>query len=238
MQTDDLEIKRQMGAAGDMIRVMSVHGSKGLEADHVVILRATNDLMGFPSEIVDDPLLDLVLPKPEKFDHAEERRLFYVALTRARKTVTILADRDQPSAFVEELLSDPEYLTIHHGTAGIAAHRCGACGGRMLADASGYGRTSFHCEHKFLCGERLPPCTACGQDLPFKVNTDADHLTCACGARYPACSECDDGWLVERKGRHGKFLGCIRYPACTGTARITASRQTCQTSRHTDIEKP
>ncbi|WP_205032297.1 UvrD-helicase domain-containing protein [Hwanghaeella grinnelliae] len=199
------------------LRFMTVHGSKGLEADHVVILRATNDLMGFPSEIVDDPLLNLVLPKPEKFDHAEERRLFYVALTRARKTVTILADRDQPSAFVEELLSKPEYQTIQRGAAVIAVHRCGACGGRMLADTSGYGHTSFHCEHKFLCGERLPPCSVCGQDLPIKVNPDADHLACACGAQYPACPEYGDGWLVERKGRHGRFLGCVNYPACKGT---------------------
>ncbi|WP_425404067.1 UvrD-helicase domain-containing protein [Hwanghaeella sp.] len=206
------------------LRFMTVHGSKGLEADHVVILRAAADLMGFPSEIVDDPLLDLVLPKPEKFDHAEERRLFYVALTRARKTVTILADWDQPSAFVEELLSGSEYQTIQHGAAGIAAHRCGACGGRMLADTSSHGRTSFRCEHNFLCGERLPPCSACGQDLPVKVNPDADQLACVCGAQYPACPECSDGWLVERKGRHGRFLGCVQYPDCRGTKPLPKSQ--------------
>lgn len=74
------------------IRFMTVHASKGLEADHVVILRASADRLGFPSEVVDDPVLDLVLPEPEKFDHAEERRLFYVALTRARHSVTVLAD--------------------------------------------------------------------------------------------------------------------------------------------------
>ena len=44
------------------IKFMTVHRSKGLEADHVVVLQASSGRMGFPSEIVDDPLLDLVLP--------------------------------------------------------------------------------------------------------------------------------------------------------------------------------
>lgn len=81
------------------IQSLTIHRSKGLEADHVVILRAASGRLGFPSEIVDDSLLDLVLPEPEQFEHAEERRLFYVALTRARQSVTILVDREAPSAF-------------------------------------------------------------------------------------------------------------------------------------------
>ncbi|MDH4982172.1 UvrD-helicase domain-containing protein [Hyphomicrobium sp. D-2] len=91
------------------MRFLTVHRSKGLEADHVVILRAARGRMGFPSQIVDDSLLELVLPAPERFEHAEERRLFYVALTRARHSVTILVDRDTPSAFATELLADNAY---------------------------------------------------------------------------------------------------------------------------------
>lgn len=94
------------------LRFMTVHRSKGLEADHVVILRANRGRMGFPSEIVDDSLLDLVLPEPERFEYAEERRLFYVALTRARHSVTIMADQDAPSSFVTELQSDAAYGTV------------------------------------------------------------------------------------------------------------------------------
>ena len=119
---------------------MTVHASKGLEADHVVILQAAAERMGFPSEIVDDPLLELVMPEPENFEHAEERRLFYVALTRARKSVMVLADRQKPSSFVREFLNDPEYETIQLGALGIAEHRCGACGGRMLIQTSKKGR--------------------------------------------------------------------------------------------------
>jgi DNA helicase-4 len=94
------------------MRFLTVHRSKGLEADHVIILRAARGRMGFPSEIVDDSLLDLVLPEPEKFEHAEERRLFYVALTRARHSVTILVDRDAPSVFATEILEDKTYGAI------------------------------------------------------------------------------------------------------------------------------
>lgn len=202
------------------VRYLTVHASKGLEADHVIILRATSDRMGFPSEIVDDPLLDLVLPAPEKFDHAEERRLFYVALTRARHSVTILADRQEPSVFVRELVDQPAYEAIETGASGIAEHRCGACGGRMLAQSSKNGRPYFACEHRRLCGEMLTPCSVCNSDLPVKTKAQPETLTCSCGATFPACPECDDGWLVERKGRYGKFLSCVKYPACDGKQRI------------------
>jgi DNA helicase-4 len=100
------------------MRFLTVHRAKGLEADHVVILRAVRGRMGFPAEIIDDSLLDLVLPEPEPFEHAEERRLFYVALTRARHSVTILADREAPSSFATELLDDKSYGAILVGAAG------------------------------------------------------------------------------------------------------------------------
>ncbi|MFV0291981.1 MAG: UvrD-helicase domain-containing protein, partial [Paracoccus sp. (in: a-proteobacteria)] len=56
------------------ISFKTIHASKGLEADHVIILGADNTRMGFPSMIVDDPLLSLVSPESEPFTHAEERR--------------------------------------------------------------------------------------------------------------------------------------------------------------------
>ena len=198
------------------IRYMTVHSSKGLEADHIVILRASSGRMGFPSEIVDDPLLDLVLPEPETYDHAEERRLFYVALTRARRSITILADRQKPSAFARELVEKPEYGVIEIGEAGVSEHRCGACGGRMLAQTSRKGSPYFQCEHRYLCGEMLRPCSACGKDLPVADAATPGQLSCRCGALYPACPACADGWLVERKGKWGRFLGCVKFPECHG----------------------
>jgi DNA helicase-4 len=207
------------------LKFMTVHRSKGLEADHVVVLRAASGRMGFPSEIVDDPLLDLVLPKPEDFDHAEERRLFYVALTRARKTVTVLTDRQKPSVFVRELVENPDYGVVELGEAGISEHKCSACGGRMLSQTSKKGNSYFQCEHRKLCGEILRPCNVCGKDLPVEDTAHPGNLVCSCGANFSACPECSDGWLVERKGRWGKFLGCVKYPDCKGKKTIEKTKR-------------
>ena len=198
------------------IRFVTVHGSKGLEADHVIVLQASSGRMGFPSEIVDDPLLDLVLPEAENFDHAEERRLFYVALTRARYTATVFADRERPSTFVRELEKVKEYGAVVIEEAGVAKYACGKCGGRMLAKTSKTGSTYFACDHGFLCGETLLPCSSCGNDLPIADEDDRGKMKCSCGAEYIACPSCTDGWLVERSSRYGTFLGCIKYPECRG----------------------
>ena len=93
---------------------MTVHRSKGLEADYVIVDGLTADKFGFPSEIDDDPLLDLVLARPDSYPNAEERRLFYVALTRARHQVHLIVDRAHPSSFALELLND-EYDVRHIG---------------------------------------------------------------------------------------------------------------------------
>ena len=201
----------------------TIHASKGLEADHVVILGAESGRLGIPSEIVADPILDLVLPEPERFDHAEERRVFYVALTRARKTVTILAPPDKPSQFVRELTENAEYGVVELGGSPTAIrHVCPACGGRLLMERSAKGRARFACEHKFHCGTVRPTCPACQNDLPQRPTTGPDVAVCSCGSRFPSCPKCEDGWLVERKGRYGLFLGCVSYPTCTGSGRVGA----------------
>ena len=85
----------------------TAHSSKGLEADYIVLPGMSTGTYGFPSNIADDPVLDLAMPTAEPFEHAEERRLFYVALTRARRQVVLIAPARQMSPFVVELLGDP-----------------------------------------------------------------------------------------------------------------------------------
>jgi DNA helicase IV len=70
-----------------MSQFMTVHKAKGLEADIVIILNCNSGKYGFPSEFSDDPVLNLLLSEADQFENGEERRLFYVAMTRAREMV-------------------------------------------------------------------------------------------------------------------------------------------------------
>lgn len=88
------------------IKYRTIHGSKGLEADYVVVVNMESGRYGFPSEIEDDPILNLAMSELEEFEHAEERRLLYVALTRARKQAFLVTKQNKDSMFAVELMSD------------------------------------------------------------------------------------------------------------------------------------
>ncbi|WP_377512821.1 UvrD-helicase domain-containing protein [Octadecabacter sp. R77987] len=201
------------------ISFRTIHSSKGLEADHVILLNLYRGRTGFPSEIVDDPLLSLVSPDAEPFENAEERRVMYVALTRARHTVTLMGSASKQSAFVTELLDDPEYGVVGSGASEQANHTCGECGGHLVAFPTKDGRTWYRCEHADLCGFSLNACSNCGSGLP-EERDKSGLKTCKCGAEYQSCPECENGWLVERRGRYGRFLGCVSYPRCKGKTKV------------------
>lgn len=127
----------------------TVHGAKGLEADYVVIPGMGTGTYGFPSTIADDPVLGLAMPEPEGFDHAEERRLLYVALTRARRQVTLITPLARMSPFVVELLTDPRVEAV--GGDGAPVVICAACGqGSMVRRRSKHG--------EFLGCSTFPAC--------------------------------------------------------------------------------
>lgn len=86
------------------IEFLTVHKSKGLEADYVILLQCNKDTYGFPSRVSDDPTLQYVLTKSDQYPYGEERRLFYVAITRAKVHTWVLYDRRFPSVFVDEFL--------------------------------------------------------------------------------------------------------------------------------------
>jgi DNA helicase IV len=129
----------------------TVHGAKGLEADYVVVPSLTTGTYGFPSNIADDPVLALAMPTPEMFQHAEERRLFYVALTRARRGVFLIAPLSRMSPFVVELIQDPAVKVLSEtGRTVIVCESCLL--GIMLVRTGPYGQ--------FLGCSKYPACTS------------------------------------------------------------------------------
>lgn len=84
-------------------KFFSVHSSKGLEADYIILINCNSGIYGFPATIEDDPVLTYVLSEEDHFTYAEERRLFYVAITRAREHTYVLYDSKCASDFVMEV---------------------------------------------------------------------------------------------------------------------------------------
>lgn len=85
------------------IQFMTIHASKGQQADHVIICGLNSGKDGFPAPARESIIEQALLPQPENFEHAEERRLLYVALTRAKQQVWLLYNPETPSEFVDEL---------------------------------------------------------------------------------------------------------------------------------------
>lgn len=131
------------------IEFHTVHGSKGLEADYVILVEANGGVKGFPCLIEDDPLLSLVLSRAEEFPNAEERRLFYVALTRARKGVYVLSDLLNPSDFVEEMIKDQYPINYNSDSKNIPT--CPICLRGKMTPAYGKFGPYYRCSNHPLC---------------------------------------------------------------------------------------
>ena len=82
---------------------MTIHASKGQQADYVIVVGLHDGNDGFPAPARESIMEEALLPAVEDFPDAEERRLLYVALTRARHRVWLLFNKETPSCFVDEL---------------------------------------------------------------------------------------------------------------------------------------
>lgn len=115
------------------ISFMTVHGSKGLQADYVFLLNTKAYGMGFPSQIADAPILQLLLDNCDHYPFAEERRLFYVAITRAKKKVWLVTLKGNESVFVKEIDE------VHGEDMRKEQYTCPLCGGRLVRRSGPYG---------------------------------------------------------------------------------------------------
>lgn len=178
---------------------MTVHRAKGLGYDNVIIINAVDAVYGFPSQVQDDPVLKLVLKDDHSIEYAEERRLFYVALTRTKNRVYIVAPQQRPSDFVRELLRDYPNVTLR-GTldakkeGGNEAKRCPVCGYPLqLRYRKSYGLKLWICSNEpEICDFMTNNLN--GGDLPILK-----------------CDKCRDGYLVVKEGDGAPFLGCTNY---------------------------
>ena len=92
------------------ITFMTAHSSKGLGYDNVIVINGRNETYGFPSKIEDDPVLKFVIKEDNSIEYAEERRLFYVAMTRTKNRVFFIAPEQNPSEFLLEIKRD--YINV------------------------------------------------------------------------------------------------------------------------------
>lgn len=103
-ETVSYSIKTDEGVTKKLkAQYMTVHKAKGLEGDIVIVLNCNSGKYGFPSEMSDDQVLNLLLSEADQFENGEERRLFYVAMTRAKEKVYFVADSSYKSKFITEL---------------------------------------------------------------------------------------------------------------------------------------
>jgi DNA helicase-4 len=197
----------------------TVHASKGKEADFVIVVDVNDAKYGFPSKIVDEPLLDLVLPPAEPHAHAEERRLFYVAITRSKHHAYILYDTVKPSVFISEIRDEKgaEYHFNRIFTEGVESApqdygKCPVCGtGKVTMRVMPDSRFFFGCGHYPFCNYTPRTCNVCNK---FPLSRDGNQYRCEnpeCGNVVKGCKQCKDGVMVERYGQYGKFLGCSNY---------------------------
>ncbi|MDJ0941088.1 MAG: UvrD-helicase domain-containing protein [Woeseiaceae bacterium] len=139
---------------GDVVDLnfSTVHAAKGLEADYVFIMNMIEGTYGFPSMIADDSTLWMAMPDGENFPYAEERRLFYVALTRAKRLATLYTDRHRRSEFIAELEKIDTAMEIRAPAGESKSLRsCPRCGtGEIVLKKGRYG--------EFLSCTRFPKC--------------------------------------------------------------------------------
>ena len=180
------------------ITFMTAHSSKGLGYDNVILINMFEGKFGFPCQIEDDPIIKLVMHDDKSMPFAEERRLFYVAMTRTKNRVYIATPKNRPSRFLVELIKDynlPHDEGINMHVVDLFNLRCPKCG--------------FPLKYEFNknYGLQLWICTNESEVCDFMTN-DKVHKH-----DIFKCPQCTDGYMIVKMNpKNGNvFYGCTNY---------------------------
>ncbi len=182
------------------ITFMTAHSSKGLGYDDVIVINGKNETYGFPSKVEDDPVLSFVIKGDRSIDYAEERRLFYVAMTRTKNRVFFVAPEENPSEFLLELKQYYKNVKLlgywnEEEPISIGKKPCPLCGYPMQL------------KYKRAYGLRLYICTNEPEICGFMTNDYRAKKLC-----IQKCDKCRDGYLIVKEGKgRSFFLGCTNY---------------------------
>ncbi|PKH03097.1 DNA helicase UvrD [Psychromonas sp. MB-3u-54] len=193
------------------INYVTAHASKGLEAEYVVVLGVESG--SFPSSRENDELIDLVLPQKESYLYAEERRLFYVALTRAKHFIYVLFDSDQGSPFLAEINRYGNKLVDSKLAKSFAKWHCPSCkSGTLKALQTRYNKTFYKCSLAPACDTTMNACKHC--NAPMQTHAKGFRFCLGCGEVELGCLRCGIGTMVARLENDPKretFYGCNRF---------------------------
>ncbi|MCM1130398.1 MAG: UvrD-helicase domain-containing protein [Roseburia sp.] len=188
---------------------MTAHSSKGLGFDNVIIINAIDTMYGFPAQLQMDPVLQLVIHDDKTIEYAEERRLFYVAMTRTKNRVFIVAPETRPSKFVLELQEKYKNVSIEGNlnpkSKFLIQKMCPICGYPL--------QLRFNKNY----GLKLYMCTNEPEICEYMTNDIHGGKVSIC-----KCDKCKDGFLIVKQSKtNNYFLGCTNYKTINCTRQMS-----------------
>ncbi len=188
------------------IDFLSAHSSKGLGYDQVIILNGDDGTYGFPSQIKDDPIMQVINVFDNSYLFAEERRLFYVALTRTKNKVYILTPVNNPSSFILEIIKYNQVKLYNKTGVKLSKkpHLCPKCGYPLIRKYN-----SFKINNLYICSNEKELCDFKTNNLKYKKN-------------ITKCPKCNGDLIVKHsRKKNYDFIGCTNYnKGCNYTENI------------------
>lgn len=176
---------------------MTAHSSKGLGFDNVIVLNMLEGKYGFPSQIENDPIMKLVTTEDTSVPFAEERRLFYVALTRTMNKVYLVAPQNKPSRFLIELVRDyglAHSEKLNKTVVDLFRYRCPLCNYPLKYEFNkNYGLALYICTNE-------------AEICDFMTNKP-NHLYDIFKCDSDGC----DGYMIVKLNGSRPFYGCTNF---------------------------